>query len=152
MGLRLVKCLVAVFKCCVIWGKDSTVTLSSWGFDAYHTLLLQFKTWWWFIIYMKHLIWIIIKPNIFFVCFKVHLKSDPSCKFALKTIRKQAIQSPGQRERMLSEKHILMDLQSPFIVRSEHTPGSSGSLWSTLSSAENLLIYRWCFIKGSSDL
>ncbi|XP_039530458.1 cGMP-dependent protein kinase 1 isoform X2 [Pimephales promelas] len=47
----------------------------------------------------------------------VLLKSDPSCKFALKSIRKQAIQRPGQRERMLSEKHILMDLQSPFIVR-----------------------------------
>lgn len=82
------------------------------------------------------------KHFLFFFGHKVHLKSDASCKFALKTIRKQAIQSPGQRERMLSEKHILMDLQSPFIVRSEHTLGSSVFLWSTLSSAENLLIYR----------
>ncbi|XP_067269137.1 cGMP-dependent protein kinase 1 [Pseudorasbora parva] len=66
----------------------------------------------------------------------VHLKSDPSCKFALKTIRKQAIQSPGQRERMLSEKHILMDLQSPFIARLHCTFKDARFLYMLMEACE----------------
>lgn len=57
-----------------------------------------------------------------FLCHKVHFKNDSRRKFALKAIRKQAVRSPGQKVRIFAEKHILMDLQSPFIVRSElHT-------------------------------
>ncbi|XP_051758222.1 cGMP-dependent protein kinase 1 isoform X2 [Ctenopharyngodon idella] len=66
----------------------------------------------------------------------VHLKSDPSCKFALKTIRKQAIQSPGQRERMLAEKHILMDLHSPFIVRLHCTFKDARFLYMLMEACE----------------
>ncbi|XP_056319011.1 cGMP-dependent protein kinase 1 [Danio aesculapii] len=66
----------------------------------------------------------------------VHLKSDSSCKFALKSIRKQVIQSPGQRERMIAEKHILMDLQCPFIVRLHCTFKDARCLYLLMEACE----------------
>ncbi|XP_042618724.1 cGMP-dependent protein kinase 1-like isoform X2 [Cyprinus carpio] len=79
----------------------------------------------------------------------VHLKSDPSCKFALKTIRKQLIESPGQRERILAEKHILMDLQSPFIVRLHCTYKDARCLYMLMEACEGGDLWRLLRERGS---
>ncbi|XP_067250161.1 cGMP-dependent protein kinase 1 [Chanodichthys erythropterus] len=81
----------------------------------------------------------------------VHLKSDPNCKFALKTIRKQAIQSPGQRERMLAEKHILMDLQSPFIVRLHCTFKDARFLYMLMEACEGADLWILLRERGSLE-
>ncbi|KAK1787059.1 hypothetical protein P4O66_017438 [Electrophorus voltai] len=47
----------------------------------------------------------------------VHLKEDASRMLALRIIRKSALVSPSQRERVLAEKQITMDAHCPFIVR-----------------------------------
>ncbi|XP_035392214.1 LOW QUALITY PROTEIN: cGMP-dependent protein kinase 1 [Electrophorus electricus] len=47
----------------------------------------------------------------------VHLKEDASRMLALRIIRKRALVSPSQRERVLAEKQITMDAHCPFIVR-----------------------------------
>ncbi|KAL7827357.1 hypothetical protein SRHO_G00330750 [Serrasalmus rhombeus] len=47
----------------------------------------------------------------------VHLKNDGSRVFALKIIRKHAVVSPGHRERIFSEKQIMIDAHCAFIVR-----------------------------------
>ncbi|XP_016311460.1 cGMP-dependent protein kinase 1-like [Sinocyclocheilus anshuiensis] len=81
----------------------------------------------------------------------VHLKSDSNCKFALKTIRKQAIQSPGQRERILAEKHILMDLQSLFIVRLHCTYKDARCLYMLMEACEGGDLWNLLRQRGSLE-
>ncbi|XP_052418404.1 cGMP-dependent protein kinase 1 [Carassius gibelio] len=81
----------------------------------------------------------------------VHLKSDSNCKFALKTIRKQAIQSPGQRERILAEKHILMDLQSPFITRLHCTYKDARCLYILMEACEGGDLWNLLKERGSLE-
>ncbi|XP_016090779.1 cGMP-dependent protein kinase 1 [Sinocyclocheilus grahami] len=81
----------------------------------------------------------------------VHLKSDSNCKFALKTFRKQAIQSPGQRERILAEKHILMDLQSLFIVRLHCTYKDAWCLYMLMEACEGGDLWNLLRERGSLE-
>ncbi|XP_042586111.1 cGMP-dependent protein kinase 1 [Cyprinus carpio] len=81
----------------------------------------------------------------------VHLKSDSNCKFALKTIRKQVIQSPGQRERILAEKHILMDLQSLFIVRLHCTYKDAQCLYMLMEACEGGDLWNLLRERGSLE-
>ncbi|XP_051524692.1 cGMP-dependent protein kinase 1 [Myxocyprinus asiaticus] len=81
----------------------------------------------------------------------VHLKGDPSCKFALKTIRKQAIKSPGQRERILAEKHIVMDLQSPFIIRLHCTFKDARCLYMLMEACEGGDLWNLVKERGSLE-
>ncbi|XP_056585975.1 cGMP-dependent protein kinase 1 isoform X2 [Triplophysa dalaica] len=66
----------------------------------------------------------------------VHFKNDSRRKFALKAIRKQAVRSPGQKVRIFAEKHILMDLQSPFIVRLHCTFKDARYLYMLMEACE----------------
>ncbi|XP_062854728.1 cGMP-dependent protein kinase 1 isoform X2 [Trichomycterus rosablanca] len=51
----------------------------------------------------------------------VHVRNNSSQVFVLKVIKKHALLSTGHRERILSQKQILMDVHCPFIVRLFHT-------------------------------
>ncbi|XP_030622482.1 cGMP-dependent protein kinase 1 [Chanos chanos] len=75
----------------------------------------------------------------------VHVKGDVRRLYALKMVRKCSLLSSGQQERVLTERQILMEAHSPFIVRLYQTFRDSvcvyvlmeaclgGDLWSLLN-------------------
>ncbi|XP_057213656.1 cGMP-dependent protein kinase 1 isoform X2 [Triplophysa rosa] len=81
----------------------------------------------------------------------VHLKNDFRRRFALKAIRKQVIRSPGQKERIFAKKHILMDLQSPFIVRLHCTFKDARYLYMLMEACEGGDLWNLLRERGSLD-
>lgn len=61
-----------------------------------------------------------------FVCFQVQLKNDANRSFALKVLKKRHILDTSQQGHILSERRIMMEAHSPFIIRSD---GVFTSLW-----------------------
>lgn len=51
------------------------------------------------------------------VIVKVRLKADPERTFALKCLKKGVIVHNGQQEHVFSERDVMLEIHSPFIVR-----------------------------------
>lgn len=51
-------------------------------------------------------------------CVQVQLKNETNRSFALKVLKKRHIVDTSQQGHILSERHIMMEAHSPFIVRS----------------------------------
>lgn len=52
-------------------------------------------------------------------CVQVQLKKDSNRSFALKVLKKRHILDTSQQGHILSERHIMMEAHSPFIIRSD---------------------------------
>lgn len=53
------------------------------------------------------------------LCVQVQLKKDPNRTFALKVLKKRHILDTSQQGHILSERRIMMEAPSPFIIRSD---------------------------------
>ena len=52
-----------------------------------------------------------------FACVQVQLKNEASRSFALKVLKKRHIVDTSQQGHILSERRIMMEAHSPFIIR-----------------------------------
>ncbi|KAF3701701.1 cGMP-dependent protein kinase 1 [Channa argus] len=99
----------------------------------------------------------------------VQLKNDPSRSFALKVLKKRHILDTSQQDHILSERRILMETHSPFIVRLYRTFRNSkylymlmeaclgGELWTLLRDRRSFddgstRFYTSCVIEALSYL
>lgn len=57
--------------------------------------------------------------NVCTECVQVQLKNEANRSFALKVLKKRHIMDTSQQGHILSERRIMMEAHSPFIIRSD---------------------------------
>ncbi|KAL4623062.1 cGMP-dependent protein kinase 1-like isoform X1 [Arapaima gigas] len=81
----------------------------------------------------------------------VHLKSDPSRSFAMKVLKKHHIVNTSQQGHILSERKIMMELHSPFIVRMYRTFRNAKYLYMLLEACLGGELWTLLRDRGSFD-